>query len=232
MWDTLQHQGRRLLERLRGEPPLPPLPRPASHSGLTCLVLVAYHHGMELDERQLAHEYALDEHEPPLRRLAEMAGDHGLRHRTVRLNWDKALALQEVCPVLCQKRDGSYFLLAGVREGEDGTQELAVIDPTANEADTTEQQGIHRFWPRAAFEQYAASEALLLKKRYKLTDEQQPFSLYWFVPEFIKLKGLFGQFALAVLVMTLLSLLMRLFFQIVIDKVLPKTESLEYRVES
>ncbi|MBR4607544.1 MAG: peptidase domain-containing ABC transporter [Lachnospiraceae bacterium] len=198
-------------------------PRPASHTGLTCLVLTAFHHGIELDEERLAHEYALDEFEPPIRQLADMAGDHGLRCRTVALSWDKALALQEVCPVLCRKRNGAYFLLAGLREAPDGKQEMAVIDPAPDQGKDVETEGIHSFWPRDLFESVAADEALLLKRSYKLTDEQQPFSLRWFIPEFLKLKGLFANIALAVLVMTLLSLFMPLFFQIVIDKVLPNS---------
>ena len=198
-------------------------PRPASHSGLTCLVLTAYHHGIELNEERLAHEYALDEFEPTLAQLADMADDNGLRSRSVPLNWDKALALQEVCPVLCRKRNGAYFLLAGLLESPQGEQQLAVIDPVPAPEDVSQTQGIHRFWSRAFFESVVGGEALLLKRAWKLSDEHQPFSLRWFLPEFIKLKGLFAQIALAVFVMTVLSLFMPLFFQIVIDKVLPNS---------
>lgn len=206
-----------------GQAPASKISRPASHSGLTCLVLTAFHHGIEADEQRLIHDYALDLSEPALPLLTDMAKGLGLRCRRVPLNWDKAVALLEVCPVICEKNNGTYFLLAGMRETADGQQEMAVIDPAPAADDTSTTEGIHRFWARPYFDAVTAGTALLCKKAYRLDDEQQPFSLRWFIPEFIKLKGLFAQIALAVLIMTLLSLVMPLFFQIVIDKVLPNS---------
>ena len=196
----------------------PPLPCPPSHTGLTALVLVAYHHGIELTEQELAHAHALPECEPDRNHLAAIAEDHGLITKKITLTFEKAFTLDPVFPVLCRKKNGQYILIAGIRE-----KDLAIIDTEPDPSDTSAVEGIHRFWSKETFERLAASEALLIKRHYAVTDEEQPFGLLWFVPEFIKLKGIFGQIALAVFVMTLLSLLMPLFFQIVIDKVLPNS---------
>ena len=61
---------------------------------------------------------------------------------------------------------------------------------------------------------------LFNREGYKLADEDQPFGLRWFIPEFLKLKGLFGQIAMAVLMINAIALITPLFFQIVVDKVL------------
>lgn len=205
--------------------PEPTAPAPDSHTGLTCLVLVGLHHGLDrkMDEQQLAHEYALDACEPTIPQLARMADDYGMRYRTVPLTWEKALAMEGAYPVLCGKRSGKYALLAGVRRLPDEPPELAVIDPLPEPEDASATADIYRFWTRASFEAFASGEGMLLQKRYRLADEHQPFGLRWFIPEFLKLKGLFGQIAIAVVAMTLLSLLTPLFFQIVIDKVLPNS---------
>ncbi|MBQ4326235.1 MAG: peptidase domain-containing ABC transporter [Mailhella sp.] len=195
----------------------------ASHSGLTCLALVCRHHGVETDERRLAHEYALDAGEPSFELAQDMADGCGFRCKAVKLDWDKALSLEEVYPVLARKASGRYFLLAGTAVRENGESLLAVIDPSPDAGDTSERRGLHRFWTREDFEGKNGGKALLMQRRYRLDDENQPFGLRWFIPEFLKLKGLFGQIALAVVIMTLLSLLMPLFFQIVIDKVLPNS---------
>ena len=195
----------------------------ASHSGLVCLALVGRHHGLEMDERRLAHEYALQAGEPSFELVAEMAEGSELHSRTVKLDWEKSLALAEVYPVLARKKSGTFFLLAGMTANDAGETLLAVIDPAPDADDASVVQGLHRFWSRADFESRASGKGLLLKKRYRLDDAEQPFGLRWFIPEFLKLKGLFGQIALAVVIMTLLSLLMPLFFQIVIDKVLPNS---------
>ncbi len=199
------------------------IPSPASHTGVTCLSLVAYHHGVEVDERRIIHEHALDEFEPKIRRLADMAADYGLKAKLVPFSWEKALALQEVLPVLCQKSNGRYFLMAGMRGDEAGGLDMAVIDPLPDGNDSAEVDGIYRFWSRERFEAETVGRAMLVKRVYQWTDEEQPFSLRWFIPEFAKLRGIFGQIALAVVMMTLLSLFIPLYFQIVIDKVLPNS---------
>ena len=191
------------------------------HTGLTCLKLTGLHHGMELDEKRLAHEYALREDEPTPRHLADIAAGCGFREKNVRADWNRILGLNGAYPIICRKKNGRYFLVAGLRPGGEGLPELAVIDPDPEACAAYPREGLHCFWDKAAFELQSDGHALLLKKRYALTDETQPFSLRWFIPEFIKLRGIFGQIAAAVLVMTILSLVMPLFFQIVIDKVLP-----------
>lgn len=176
-----------------------------------------------MDEQRLAHEYALDACEPTIPQLARMADDYGMRHKTVLMTWEKALALEGAYPVVCGKRSGRYVLLAGVKHPPEEAPELAVIDPSPEPDDASSTADIYRFWTRSTFEACASGEGMLLQKRYRLADENQPFGLRWFIPEFLKLKGVFGQIAIAVTAMTLLSLLMPLFFQIVIDKVLPNS---------
>lgn len=141
--------------------------------------------------------------------------------KNIGTDWNRILGLSDVYPLICRKRNGRYVLVAGLRPGKEGIAEIAVIDPDPEAEGAYPKEGLHSFWDRAAFALHSDGHALLLKKRYALNDETQPFSLRWFVPEFIKLKGIFGQIAAAVAVMTLLSLVMPLFFQIVIDKVLP-----------
>ncbi|MBR5734801.1 MAG: peptidase domain-containing ABC transporter [Desulfovibrionaceae bacterium] len=193
------------------------------HTGFACLALIGRHFGLELDERRMAHESALGQEEPSFALLSDMARRFGFRRRLVRMPWEKAVGLEDVYPVLCRKKSGTYYILAGFVQREGREDCLAVIDPVPAADDTSEIYGIHRFWTRETFERESGGQGLLLQKKWKLSDENQPFGLRWFIPEFLKLKGLFGQIILAVVMMTLLSLLIPLFFQIVIDKVLPNS---------
>ena len=203
--------------------PIPTIERPLGHTSLTCFRLIAMHHGIDTDEDRLAHKYALDEYEQPLLQLKDIAQDLELKAKIIDLPFEQACSLEGVYPVLCPSYKGTYFILAGLRKKEDGTEELAIINPSPDSDDQAETYDIYRFWSKEAWDKYSTHKGLLLKKRYRLTSEDQPFGLRWFIPEFIKLRGLFGQIALAVLLMTLLALLMPLFFQIVIDKVLPNS---------
>ena len=94
--------------------------------------------------------------------------------------------------------------------------EAVLVDPEARQASGNN----FSFFTEEQFAEFYEGRVILIKRNYKLTDEDQPFSLRWFLPEFFKLRGVFGQIALTVAMITLFSLVIPLFFQIVVDKVL------------
>ncbi len=202
--------------------PLVPLSIEIAHrysSGLQCLCLVGRHHGLELDEGRLAHEYALTGQEPSLETLAEMARGCGLHSRISTLDWEKVQTLQEAFPVLVQCRGKGYALLCNIQRTKDGQPGLLALFPHDGQA--SGNTAPLRVLDKQAFEDTCDGQALLLKRRYSLSDERQPFGLAWFIPEFLRHKRIFAQIALAVTIITGISLLTPIFFQIVIDKVLP-----------
>lgn len=63
-------------------------------------------------------------------------------------------------------------------------------------------------------------EVVLMKKHYSLVDENQTFGLRWFIPEFFRQRTLLTQVAIAILAISAIGLVVPLFFQLVVDKVL------------
>ncbi len=186
-------------------------------SGMICLALLAGHHGKPADPELLTHKSGLKVGEEANWLLFQhLAKELGLRSRKVSGSFDKALTMQAVMPFLGRKKDGSWYIIAGVRE-ENDSPELAVVDP----ADKGEKEGLYSFWNKQDFDQRAEPDFLLIKPRFELNNPHRKFDLFWFVPFFYSLKGVFAQIAGAVAALTLLSLILPLFFQIVIDKVLP-----------
>ena len=186
-------------------------------SGLFCLTSIARHHQVNMDIRRLMHEYAIGENEPTVMELLEMASSYGLKTKQTRVRWKDFPRIGQAYPMLGVKRDGKYVVFCGWREDKDGNGTLAVVDPS----DPPEQPGQQfRFYTEDEFKEKCTGKAVFLKKIYKLSDEEQPFSLLWFMPEFIKLKGLFFQIAMLVVMMTVIALITPLFFQIVVDKVI------------
>ncbi|MBQ9336418.1 MAG: peptidase domain-containing ABC transporter [Lentisphaeria bacterium] len=92
-----------------------------------------------------------------------------------------------------------------------------VVDP---ESDQFNSPNRFLFFTEKQFTEEYSGKFLLMKKVYSLSDEEQPFSLRWFIPEFLKHKAIFGEIALMVVLLTIFSLVIPLFFQIVVDKVL------------
>ncbi len=192
------------------------------HTAVYCLVTVAHHHRLEADVRRLLHEYAVEE-EPSSRLLIRMAEGVGLTARRGRVKWKRLERLNATFPCIAWRHDGRAVVLCGLRPeqpaadgGEPQPAALAVWNPVSADGRPPQMS----FISRQEFEADFTGEVVLLKRVYSILDENQPFGLRWFVPEFVRQKGLLSQVALAVLIISGIGLAVPLFFQIVVDKVL------------
>ncbi|HYD64920.1 peptidase domain-containing ABC transporter [Azospirillum sp.] len=190
----------------------PPTPAPPAHSALQCLVAVAGHHGIQTSVDRLVHDHVLPPHEPKTGVLLALARTLGLKATASKLTWAKLVGLGAVFPVLARLKNGNTVVVVGPRK-EGDTVAVGVVDPLADKRTVF-------FVDEAAFCAQWQGETILLKRTYKITDEEQPFGLGWFVPEILKQKGAFRDIALAAIVLHFLGLSVPVFFQLVIDKVL------------
>ena len=186
-----------------------------SNTALYCLASIGKHHGVDMDMRRLLHEYAVEEDEINERLFFKIISDYKLKSKKISLPWSKLSRLGEAFPLIARKKDGKYILICGFQKKDDD-ERLLIIDPAAEKIPG--QPFI--FWNREQYETEYSGDVYLVKRVYSLMDENQPFGLRWFIPEFLKLKGMFGQIALAVLLISGIALITPLFFQIVVDKVL------------
>ena len=219
------------------------------HTTLYCLSAIVKHHGGDTDVSRLIHEYAISEDEPARRLIRKMADDLEFATKTVKISWKKLAGLGAAYPAMAFKKDGSAIVLCGVREvpvekpavpelpGNVGEpeitiktpeeqnkapeepelkQQLAIWDPVARNGRKPQMEFVEEEY----FNDELSGEVLLLKKRYSLLEENQPFGLRWFIPEFFRQRVLLGQVAVAIISMSLIGLAIPIFFQLVVDKVL------------
>jgi len=182
-----------------------------SHTALQCLTAVARHHGVDLAPERLAHDYALGEGEPPTEKLLRIAQDHGFRAAAKQFDWDALVAQPPgVFPIMLRLKNGNTVIAAAYRP-EAGR--LAVADPLARDPGQLmlDREALVEAWD---------GEAILLKRVHRLTDENQPFGLRWFVPEMLRQGSLFRDVAIAAITLHVLALALPIFFQLVIDRVL------------
>ncbi|EKD38893.1 MAG: hypothetical protein ACD_75C00570G0002, partial [uncultured bacterium] len=187
------------------------------NTALICFSLIAREHKIELTRDRLLHEYNLGTEEIPKNTLLRMAKEMGLKANQLHLSWNGLVNLQKGYPAIAILRNGRHMVLTGIAEREEsGRKETAIAcyDPLAGSG------GAHLRLTRQEFAAIWAGKVYLVKRPYKLTDESQPFSLRWFIPEILKQKITFIDIALAVLFINAISLVTPIFFQIVIDKVL------------
>ena len=186
------------------------------HTSLVCLSLVARHHGVDISADRLIHEYSLEHKEPDLRRILRIAKDNKLKAKSTKLSWKDLHRMGEANPIIAKLQNGNYVIFVGAREIEvDGKVEkqVAVFDPLADRHDFIflKKEELLKSWN---------GDVILIKKHFGLMDQNQPFSLRWFIPEIFKQATSFTDVAVAVVFMHLIALVTPLFFQIVIDKVL------------
>ncbi len=189
----------------------------AHHTSLKCLALIARHHGLEVSADRLIHDYSLENEEPKLRRVLRIAQDSGLKAKHARMTWKQFRKMGQAFPAMARLVNGNYVILVGLRKiaNEAGavSEQLAVFDPLAD------QQGFV-YLTQEQFEKSWKGEVILAKRKYSMFDSKQPFSLKWFLPEIFKQRTAFTDVAVAALFIHLIALVVPLYFQIVIDKVL------------
>lgn len=94
--------------------------------------------------------------------------------------------------------------------------ELVVWDPLVNGENSSRMRTV----TEAEFNEKFQKKVIFFKRHYSLLDDNQPFGLRWFIPEFYRQKSLLTQVAIAILAISLIGLAIPLFFQLVVDKVL------------
>ena len=186
------------------------------HTSLICLALVARHHGIDVSSDRLIHDYSLENEEPSLRRFLRIIKDTGIKARYTSITWKQLHKVEQAFPLIARLRNENYVILVGVRKQErDGKviEQVAVFDPMAD------QTGFI-YLSKEEFEKSWKGEVILGKRTFSLLDSKQPFSLKWFIPEMVRQRTAFIDVAVAALFIHLIALVVPLYFQIVIDKVL------------
>ncbi len=188
-----------------------------AHTALRCFALLARHHGADVSADRLIHDYSLEQEEPSIARILRIASDYGFKTRHTQLSWKHLARLGQAFPVMARLRNGNFVILVGMRSGEDSDgnvlEQVAIFDPLADRSDFL-------YLSRAEFTKAWAGEVILAKRLMSMMDPNQPFSLKWFIPEILRQSVSFTDVAIAVIFTHLIALVVPLYFQIVIDKVL------------
>ncbi|MEY3665556.1 MAG: hypothetical protein RLZZ153_1738 [Pseudomonadota bacterium] len=184
----------------------------SSHSAIHCLVAVARHHGYPTSTDALVEEHGLQQRQPSLAELAEIAKGIGLSARARAMSGLQIVRLQGVFPLIATRQDGSAMLVAGVEGAAGSNPVIAVI-----EAGSAEVKRL----TREAFEALYAGKVLLLGGgKSRLSAQDTPFGLRWFLPEILREQSTFRDIVLASLALSVVGLGLPIFTQLVIDKVL------------
>jgi len=182
-----------------------------NHSTILCFLMVARHYHLDYTIEGILHKYAIQDVEATIPLLLRIAKEHGFRAKEAKLSWEKVFKLGHAFPAIARLKNGKSVILSGIQPGEE--PKVAFLDPLdlKNGFKLLTQEQVAEVWD---------GTTVFIKRSFKLSDENQPFSLRWFFPEILREKGLFRDVATSSMIMNILALGSPIFFQLVIDKVL------------
>ncbi|MDO4719806.1 MAG: type I secretion system permease/ATPase [Peptostreptococcaceae bacterium] len=177
-------------------------PDPAVDSGLSCFLMIAHFHEIQVRPEQIRHAFAVSGkiREIDLLRSAKAIG---LKAKAADVGVQKLANL--VYPLIACLQDGEFLVVA--RADEEG---FLVVYPKENTP------------RRVSFEEmesvYCGRVLLFQKRFWKKTNER--FGFRWFIPDILKYKKPLLRVLLAAFTMQVLGLFSPMMMQVVIDKVL------------
>ncbi len=179
---------------------------------LGSLVIAARHRGLHLSVEQLVRDHLLEPGAPNVSQLLRVAEAEGLRTSLVRLDLGQLPTLAKVLPTIVLLRNGSAMVL---REINDGAQLPYVVlqDPNARE-------DLPLTLDHARFSAAWTGEVILLKRDYRIRDEDQPFGLRMLVGQLLRDRRIARDVGIAAIFLSLLAVSPILFWRVLIDRVL------------
>jgi ATP-binding cassette subfamily B protein len=181
-------------------------------TAVAALVRVAEHFGLAFRAEEFTRAHPFEGPEPPAPLLRKMAEQTGLRARLVRIKRGQLPSLAQSLPAIVLLNDGRAVLLERVHS-EEGTTKALVQDPAAAREMSAliDEARLFEFW---------SGDVLLLQRRWKITDEDRPFGVWWLVGQVARERKLVRDIAIAAFFMSLLSLFPVIVMMIAIDRVL------------
>jgi ATP-binding cassette, subfamily B, bacterial HlyB/CyaB len=180
-------------------------------TGLACLFRLGVQSGVYADIDAVRRRNAVDGQTVPAARLAALAGEFGLTAAPVRLDWQALTTGTFAHPLILVLANTNAVVLMGMRRG--GAEELAVSDPLFRDGEIF-------FLGRDEFERAWHGDALLVTP-LPPSREDAKFGFSWFTRKLFAERGLIRDVVIAALAMHLIALSVPIFFQILVDKVVP-----------
>jgi len=180
-------------------------------TALRSLILVAMHHGVHVPPELLSRTDPRD----PVASMFGVMREVGLTGKLLQKRvWRDVTRLGKAYPALAERIDGGWVIVASAMPVTDNGETIALLDPAS------EQSGIIVV-PRPDFERTWTGRLLLCKRKIRITEERQPFGLRWFAPEILRNGRFLRDVAVAATMSNIISFATPLFFNVMIDKVVP-----------
>ncbi|XPV69487.1 MAG: peptidase domain-containing ABC transporter [Halarcobacter sp.] len=174
------------------------------YSALVALEVVGQLNKIAVDSKAIVKRHALTNDEPDIRQLIRIAKEEGFKAKLKRLTLENLEKYP--LPAIAQFNSKKYVTILKIDKEKD---ELLLYDKENN------QPYIKKF---DEFKNEVNNEIIILK--HKTFNEQIRFGFMWFYKQIMNYKKIVGEILLASFVIQLFGLVVPLFTQVILDKVL------------
>ena len=179
-------------------------------TGFSCLFRLGVQNAVYADIGAVRRRNLVDGPTLPLTRLAALAVEFGLSAECARLDWRDLHTRPFAHPLVLVLANTNAVILMGVRRGAD---EVAVSDPLFRDGEIF-------YLARAELEKSWHGQTLIIAP-LPPSREDAKFGFSWFTQKLFAERGLIRDVVIAALAMHLIALSVPIFFQILVDKVVP-----------
>jgi len=181
---------------------------------LGSLVIVARQRGVHLSKDQLIRDHLLKTGDASVVEMLGIAQASGLRASTTRLRWGDLFKMGTALPAIVLLRNGAAMVLSGTESNRPGWPPFVVLrDPNSND-DTPLVLDEARF--SAAWD----GDVVLVKRDYRLRDEDRPFGMAWVAGQLLRDRRVARDLGICAVFMGLLAISPIIFWRLMIDRVM------------
>jgi subfamily B ATP-binding cassette protein HlyB/CyaB len=180
-------------------------------TGLACLFRLGVQNGVYAEVSAVKRRNLIEGERLTVARLIALAGEFGLSARRAHFEWRGLTTTPFDHPILLLLDNGNVITLMGVRRG--GAEEVAVSDPLYRDGEVF-------FLSRVDLERAWSGSVVVLEPLPPDTDDGG-FGFSWFTKKLFAERRLMRDIVAAALTMNLIALSVPIFFQLLVDKVVP-----------
>jgi ATP-binding cassette, subfamily B, bacterial HlyB/CyaB len=184
----------------------------ARASLLDALIVVARHRGIHLSQTQLRRDHRIGPGGPTSQQVLEIARANDIRALATRFTFRDLMQAGPALPLILLLKNGNAMVLLRVEPNAQPPY-VVVEDPAAggDALLTLDEQRLGLGW---------AGEVILLKREYRLHDEDQPFGLGLIAAQLFRDRRIVRDIAIAAIMLSVLALAPIIFWRLLIDRVL------------
>jgi ATP-binding cassette, subfamily B, bacterial HlyB/CyaB len=180
-------------------------------TALACLFRLGVQNGVYAEVGAVRRRNLLDGDMLSLSRLIDIAGEFGLKAARAHFDWHSLQKTPFSHPILLVLDNSNVVILMGARRS--GPEEVAISDPLYRDGEIF-------FLARADLERAWSGDAVIITPVPPSTEDRS-FGFSWFTKKLFAERRLMRDVAVAALTMNLIALAVPIFFQLLVDKVVP-----------